>query len=80
MSNFTANFSNGAVDLTCKLCNEENTQDSENHSFNCKVINALIPDTINKSSRDVYAKNINILKEGMKLMTQILELRKELLG
>ena len=49
MSNFTANFLNGAVDLTCKLCNEENTQDSENHSFNCKVINTLIPDTINKS-------------------------------
>ena len=80
MSNFAANFPNGSSDLTCPLCKDENSLDSESHSFHCRVLNILLPETINKDSTDIYAKDTDILKEAMIIMTQIIDLRSELLN
>ena len=80
MSNFTANFSNGLTDLTCKLCKEENTIDSETHSYNCDIIKIRLPESIDKSYKDIFVKDIKKLKEATIFLTKIIELRKELIG
>ena len=80
MCNFTANFSNGLTDLTCKLCKEENTIDSETHSFKCDIIKIRLPELIDKRYKDIFEKDITKLKEATISLTKIIELRKELIN
>ena len=79
MTKFAANFPNGLSSLTCPLCKIESTIDSENHAFNCEKMIILIPSIINKKFLNIYSKDIKIMKDSMQVMTEIFDLRKQLL-
>ena len=79
MTNFAANFPNGLSDLTCPFCQNENNIDSEEHTFNCEKIIILMPDIINKDFMNIYSERIEIMKDGMEVMTEVLDLRKQIL-
>ena len=72
MTKFAANFPNGLSSLTCPLCKIEST-------INCEKMIILIPSIIDTKFMNIYSKDINIMKDGMQVMTEILDLRKQLL-
>ena len=78
MEDFSQNFKNGNENIVCKLCNDESKLDSQNHFLKCKIINELIPESINANIMDIYSKNENIKKQIivilMKAMTKRIEL------
>ena len=78
MTNFAANFPNGALNIQCPLCKKENSIDSDEHSFQCEIVQTLVPETIDKSSKNIYSKNIDKMKETAKIFKKILDLRSEL--
>ena len=79
MTNFGANFPNGMSAIACPLCDDETTIDSEEHMFNCEKMIILIPSLVNKTFMNIYSKNINIMNDGMQVMTEILDMRKQVL-
>ena len=79
MTNFGANFPNGRATLSCPFCEDETTLDSEEHMFNCEKMIILIPDIVNKKFMNIYSNNINIMNDGMQVMTEILNMSKQVL-
>ena len=80
MSKFAANFSHGAPDLKCPLCWKEDSIDFEDHSYQCEIIQTLIPEIINKNPNDIYSNNVKVMKEANRLFTQVLDVRSDLIN
>ena len=79
MTNFGTNFSNGMSVLTCPFCKNENSIDSEEHTFNCDKMIILIPNLINEKFTNIYSNNIKIMNDGLQVMTEVINLRNQLL-
>ena len=78
MNQFTVNFPNGALNIQCPLCKKENSIDSDEHSFQCEVVQTLVPETIDKSPKNIYSNSIEKMKETLNIFRKILDLRREL--
>ena len=78
MTQFAANFPNGAIDIQCPFCKKEHSIDSDEHSFQCEIVQTLVPETINKNPKDIYSNDIKKMKETVRIFGKILDLRREL--
>ena len=78
MNKFAANFPNGSLNIQCPFCKKENSIDSDEHSFQCEVVQTLFPEIIDKSPKHIYSNNLEKMKETAKIFSKILDLRREL--
>ena len=80
MAMFTNNFRNGATKLECPLCEKENSLDSEAHCLICDKITAILPESTNIDFNNIYSEDINIMKEAIQMLEQVMEIRRDVLS
>ena len=79
MANFKNNFKNGVTSLTCPLCKDPNSVDSESHSLKCAEINTLIPEVDVTKMENMYSNNIDLLKKTVNIFMKIMNVRENIL-
>ena len=69
------NFKGGKPQQICQLCCEPSTTDTQEHLFNCNVINENMQ--IEESYTDIFEENIS--EKIAKTLQKIISLREEIL-
>ena len=80
MSMFANNFKNGATKLECPLCEVENSVDSEAHSVVCDTITDILPESASIDVTNIYSENINLMKEAIQILIQVMDLRRDIMS